>query len=126
MERTGEEAKTEESTRGGAWTARWAGSQRGEEARQQAERPQGRPGQKPQEDPRRQAQRSTAAARAPQERVRAAISSIQARFGKCAIGLGLLGIRYVPGKTGDVSAIRRGGPTRACVSERVFMRGGNA
>jgi hypothetical protein len=27
--------------------------------------------------------------------VSAAISSIQARFGKCAIGLGYLGIRYV-------------------------------
>ena len=76
MERACEEATSEESARGSA-------------------RPAGRPGQKPQEDPRRQAQRSAATTRAPQERVSAAISSIQARFGKCAIGLGYLGIRYV-------------------------------
>jgi hypothetical protein len=81
MERTSEEATTEEPARGGARTL-------------------GRPGQKPQEDPRGQAQRPSAAARAPQERVRAAISSIQARFGECAIGLGYLGIRYVPARHG--------------------------
>jgi hypothetical protein len=58
-------------------------------------RPQGRPDQKPQEEHRRQAQRSPAAARTPQERVNEAISSIHARFGKCLIGRGCLGIRYV-------------------------------
>jgi hypothetical protein len=62
---------------------------------QQTKRPQGWLGQKPQEDSRRQAQRSTATTRTPQERVNAAISSIHARFGKCASGLGYLGIRYV-------------------------------
>jgi hypothetical protein len=41
-----------------------------------------------------QTQRATAKARAPQERVSAAISSIRARFGKYAIGFGDLGIRY--------------------------------
>jgi hypothetical protein len=95
MERAGEEAKTQESARGGPRPAGRPGTQRGQEARQPGERPQGRPGQKPQEDPRRPAQRAAAAARAPQERVSAAISSIQARFGKYSIGLGYLGIRYV-------------------------------
>jgi hypothetical protein len=69
------------------------------EAKKRANKLNGRKGglvKKPQEDPRCEAQRPPAAARAPQERVRAAISSIQARFGKCAIGLGYLGIRYVP------------------------------
>jgi hypothetical protein len=98
MERTSEEATTEEPARGGARTLGRPGSERGQEARSQAERLQGRSGQKPQEDPRGQAQRPSAAARAPQERVRAAISSIQARFGECAIGLGYLGIRYVPAR----------------------------
>jgi hypothetical protein len=106
MERGGEEAKTEESARGGVRTAGWSGPERGQEARQQNKRPQGRPGQKPQEEARRQAQRQAATARAPQERVSAAISSIQARFGKCAIGLGYLGIRYAPDKTGAVFVMR--------------------
>jgi hypothetical protein len=82
MEPTCEEAKTEESARGGARPPGWSGTQRGQEARQQIERPQGRPGQKPQEDPRRPAQCSPAATRAPKEKVTAAISSIQARFGE--------------------------------------------
>ena len=90
-----EETTTEEPARGGARPIGRPGTQRGQEARQQSEWPQGRPGQKPQEDHRRQAQRPAAAARTPQERVNAAISSIHARFGKCAIGLGYLGIRYV-------------------------------
>jgi len=95
MERTGEEATTEESARGSARPLGRLGTQRNQEARQQTKRPQGWPGQKPQKDSRRKAQRSTATARTPQERVNAAISSIHARFGKCAIGLGYLGIRYV-------------------------------
>jgi hypothetical protein len=97
MERGGEEA-TKEPARGSARSTRRPGSERGQEARGQGERPQGRSGQKPQEDNRCPPQRSPGAARAPQERLRAAISSIQARFGKCAIGLGYLGIRYVPAR----------------------------
>lgn len=99
MERGCEEAKMEESACGGARPPGWSGTQRGQKARQQEERPQGRPGEKPQEDPRRQAQRPPATTRAPQEKVSVAISLIQARFGQCAIGLGYLGIRYVPSKT---------------------------
>jgi hypothetical protein len=99
MERGCEEAQTEESPRRGARPLGRPGAQRGQEARQQEERPQGRPGEKPQEDPRRQAQRAPATTRAPQVRVSAAISSIQARFGQCAIGLGYLGIRYDRSKT---------------------------
>ena len=95
MERTCEEATSEESARGGARPVGQLGTQRSQEARQQTKRPQGWPGQKPQEDAPRQAQRSTATTRTPQERINAAISSIHARFGKCAIGLGYLGIRYV-------------------------------
>jgi len=95
MERTCEEATTEESACGGARPIGRLGTQRSQEARQQTKRPEGRSGQKPQEDSRRQAQRSTATTRTPQERVNAAISSIHARFGKYAIGLGYLGIRYV-------------------------------
>ena len=90
MERTSEEAKTEESARGSARPVGRLGTQRSQ-ARQPTERPQGWLGQKPQEDYRRQAQRSTATTRTPQERVNAAISSIHARFGKCAIGLGCRG-----------------------------------
>jgi hypothetical protein len=99
MERGCEEARTKESPRRGARPLGWSGTQRGQEARQQEERPQGRPGEKPQEDPRRQAQRSPATARAPQVKGSAAISSIQARFGQRAIGLGYLGIRYDRSKT---------------------------
>lgn len=97
MERGCEEA-TQEPARGSARAVRWPGSERSQEARCQGERPQGRPGQKPEEDDRCQAQRSPAKARAPEERMRAAISSIQARFGKYVIGLGYLGIRYVPAR----------------------------
>jgi hypothetical protein len=95
MERACEEATSEESARGGTRPAGRPGTQRSEEARQSGERPQGWPGQKPQEDTRRPAQRAATTTRAPQERLSAAISSIQARFGKCVIGLGYLGIRYV-------------------------------
>ncbi len=95
MERACEEANTQESARGGARPIGRLSTQRGQEAREPTKRPQGRPGQKPQEDSRRQAQRSTATTRTPQERVSAAIASIHARFGQCAIGLGCRGIRYV-------------------------------
>lgn len=98
MEPTCEEARSEEPTRRGAGPIGRFGSQRGQEARQQGKRPQGWSGQKPQEDYCGQTQRSAAKARAPQERVNAAISSIHARFGECVIGLGYLGIRYVPAK----------------------------
>jgi hypothetical protein len=95
MEPTCEEARSEESARGGSRPTGWPSSQRGQKARRQTERPQGGPGQKPEEDYRQQAQRASAAVGTPKEKVSAAISSIQARFGKCAIGLGDLGIRYV-------------------------------
>jgi hypothetical protein len=95
MERGCEEAKMEESARSGTRALGWFGTQRGQEARQQAKRAQGWAGEKPQEDHRRQAQRAAASARTPQERVNAAICSIRARFGSCAIGLGYGGIRYV-------------------------------
>ena len=97
MERGCEEA-TQEPARGGARAVRRLGSERGQEARQQGKRPQRGFGQEPQEDDRCPAQRAPAAAWAPQEKVKAAMSSIQARFGKCAIGLGYLGIRYVPAR----------------------------
>lgn len=90
-----EEAKTQESARGGARPLGRPRAERGQEARQQTKRPQGRPGQKPQEDYCRPAQRSPATTRTPQERMSAAVASIRARFGPRAIGLGYLGIRYV-------------------------------
>jgi hypothetical protein len=83
------------SARGGTRAIEWFGPQRGQEARQQAKRAQGWAGEKPQEDYSRQAQRAEASARTAQERVNAAICSIHARFGKCAIGLSYLGMRYV-------------------------------
>jgi hypothetical protein len=94
MELAGEEGTSEESARGGARPLGWPGAQRGQKARQHGKRSQGRPGQKPQEDYCCQTQRAAAKTRAPQERVSAAISSIRARFGKCAIGFGDHGIRY--------------------------------
>lgn len=96
MERTCEEANTQESARGGARPLGRLGAERGQEARQQAKWPQGRPGQKPQEDYCRPAQRSPATTRTPQQKMSAAVASIRARFGQHAIGLGYLGIRYVP------------------------------
>ena len=68
MERACEEARMEESARGGTRTPGWLGAQRGQEARQQTKRPQ--------EDYCRQAQRLTATARTPQEKVSAAVASI--------------------------------------------------
>jgi hypothetical protein len=95
MERAGEETNTQESARGGARPLGRLGAERGQEARQETKRPQGRPGPKPQEDYRRAAQRATATTRT-QEKMSAAVASIRARFGPRVIGLGYLGIRYVP------------------------------
>ena len=95
MERSGEEAKTEESARGGVGPIGWLGAQRGQEARQQTKRPQGRPGQKPQEENRSPAQRATPSAGASEEVIENIIASIRARFGDGAIGLGDHGIRFV-------------------------------
>jgi hypothetical protein len=93
MEPTREETR-EESTRRGARSVGRLGSQRSQEAGQQSKRPEGRSGQKSQEDHCSQAQRSAAKTRTPQEKVRVAMASIRARFGKYAIGFGGLGIRY--------------------------------
>jgi hypothetical protein len=93
MQRACEEAKTQESARGGAGPLGWPSSERGQETRQQTKRPQGWSGQKPQEDYCRPARRSPALT--PQEGMSAAVASIRARFGPDAIGLGYLGIRYV-------------------------------
>ena len=71
MQRACEEAKTQESARGGARPLGRPGAERGQEARQQTKRPQGRAGQKPQEDYCRPAQRATATIRTPQERMSA-------------------------------------------------------
>ena len=95
MEHTCEEATSEESACSGPRPIRWPGAQRVQKARRQRERSQGRSGQKPEEDYRQPAQCAPAAARTPHEKLSAAIFSIQARFGKCAIGLGYLGIRYI-------------------------------
>ena len=94
MRSFGEEAKTEESARGGAWTAGRPRTERTQEARQPGKRPQGRLGQKPQEDYRRQAQCSPPAAWTTQERLTSSIAIIRTRFGHQAIGLGDAGIRY--------------------------------
>jgi hypothetical protein len=94
MRSFGEEAKIEESARGGAWTAGWRGAERAQEARQPRKRSQGRFGQKPQEDYRGQAQCSPPAAWTTQERLSASVATIRSRFGLHAIGLGDAGIRY--------------------------------
>jgi hypothetical protein len=94
MRSLGEEAKTEESARGGAWAAGRLGAERAQEAREPGKRPQGRLGQKPQEGYRRQAQCSPPAAWTTQERLSSSIAIIRTRFGHQAIGLGDAGIRY--------------------------------
>jgi hypothetical protein len=95
MQRACEEAKTQESARGGARPLGWPSAERGQETRQQTKRPQGRLDQKPQDYCRRPTQRSPTTTRMPQERMSAAVASIRTRFGQDAIGLGCLGIRYV-------------------------------
>jgi hypothetical protein len=98
MRSFGEEAKTEESARGGAWAVGWSGAERAQEARQPRKRPEGRLGQKPQEGDRRQAQCPAPAAWTPQEDLGALIARVRARFGDYAIGLGAAGIRYRRGE----------------------------
>jgi hypothetical protein len=89
------EETAEEPARRGPRQVGWLSPERGQEASQPRRWPQGRPGQKPQEENRRPAKRSPpAAGEAPEEEVRAAIGSIRARFGYCAIGLGYGGIRF--------------------------------
>jgi hypothetical protein len=94
MEGAYEEAKNQESPRGGARPAGRIGAQRGQAARQPRQWPQGRSGQKPQETPRRPPQRATAASRSPEEIIEVVIAAIRARFGPQAIALGIAGIRY--------------------------------
>src|SRR5215831_16410702 len=93
MERTCEEAKMEESTRGSARQARRPGAQRGQTARQPRKRPQGWSGQKSQKENCRPPQRA-ASAPWPQEIIEILIASIRARFGDGVIGLGDCGIRF--------------------------------
>ena len=95
MRSLGEEAKTEESTRGGARAAGRFGAERAQEARQPGKWPQGRLGKKPQEDHRSQAQCLPPAAWTAQERLSASIATIRTRFGHFAIGRGAAGIRYI-------------------------------
>jgi hypothetical protein len=106
MERTCEEATTEEPARRGAWPIGRLGAERGQEARQQRKRAQGRSGQKQQEDARRPAQRPAAAARTPQEKISAAIAAIRTRFEQRAIDLGYLGIRHVGYQADSCNFIR--------------------
>jgi hypothetical protein len=94
MRSFGEEAKTEESSCGGAWAIGRLGAERAQEARQPGKRAQGRLGQKPQEDYRCPAQCSPPAAWTTQERLSSSIAIIRTRFGHHAIGLGDAGIRY--------------------------------
>ena len=93
MERTGEEATTEEPTRGGAWPIGRLGAERGQEARQQGQRPQGRPSQKPQKTNRRAPQCITPAP-GPAQKIIEVIEIIRARFGASVIGLGHQGVRF--------------------------------
>ncbi len=95
MRSFGEEAKTEEPARSGAWAAGGSRAQRGQATGQPGKWPQGRFGQKPQEGYRRQAQcPPPAAGPSQEERLSASIATIRTRFGYHAIGLGDVGIRY--------------------------------
>jgi hypothetical protein len=82
MERAGEEANAQESTRGGVRSLGRPGAERGQKVGEPRKWPQGRPGQKParKDLPLGETPAATAGA-APQGRVSAAISSIRARFG---------------------------------------------
>jgi hypothetical protein len=96
MERAGEEANAQESTRGGARSLGRPGAERGQKVGEPRKWPQGLGLVKsPQEKICRSAKRpaATAGAAAP-GRVSAAISSIRARFGYLAIGWGYGGIRF--------------------------------
>lgn len=87
MEQGYEEAKTQESSRGGAWQVGWTGAQRGQAAGQPRKWPQRRPSQEPQEKDRGPAQRAASSARSLQELVQIVIAAIRARFGQSYIGL---------------------------------------
>jgi hypothetical protein len=95
MERAGEEANAQESTRGGARSLGRPGAERGQKVGEPRKWPQGRPGQKParKDLPLGETPAATAGA-SPQGTVSAAISSIRARFGYLAIGWGYGGIRF--------------------------------
>jgi hypothetical protein len=94
MEWNHEEA-AQESARRGSWKVGRLSPERGQKAGEPRKWPQGRPGQEPQEENCRSAKRTTpAAGEAPQGGVSAALSSIRARFGNRAIGLGYGGIRF--------------------------------
>jgi hypothetical protein len=94
MERNGEKARTEESSRRGAGQVRRARPQRGQAAGQPGKWPQGRFGQKPQEDHRGAPQCAPPTAWTPQESLNVLIETIRARFANYAIGRGDGGIRY--------------------------------
>src|SRR5262249_45100519 len=95
MERACEEANTQESTRRGPRQVRWPSSERGQEAGQPEKRTQGGPGQKPQEANCPAAGCAPSGAKeTPEQLVRSVITSIRARFGYQAIGLGCGGIRF--------------------------------
>jgi hypothetical protein len=95
MERAGEEANTQESSRRGPRQAGRLSPERGQKAGKPRKWSQGRIGQKPQEENCRAAKRpAPAAGEAPQRGVSAAIALIRARFGCGAIGLGYGGIRF--------------------------------
>jgi hypothetical protein len=94
MEWNHEEAAQESSRRGSRKVGRLS-PERGQKAGEPRKWSQGWPGQKPQEENCRSAKRPTpAAGEAPQGGVSAALSSIRARFGYRAIGLGYGGIRF--------------------------------
>ena len=93
MEWSHEETAQEPSRRGPRQVRRLS-PERGQTASEPRKWPQGWPGQKPQEEGCRPAQRSTSATRTPPKGLSAAIASIRARFGYCAIGLGYGGIRF--------------------------------
>src|SRR6266851_9307221 len=90
-----EDAAQESSRRGPRKVGRLS-RERGQKAGEPRKWPQGRPGQEPQEENCRLAKRPTPAAarEAPEEGVSAAIASIRARYGYCAIGVGYGGIRF--------------------------------
>jgi hypothetical protein len=94
MERNGEKAEKEESSRSGARSAGRIGSQRSQEASEQRKWTQGRVGQKPQENLGRKTQCSSAKAWSPQ-RLNLLIEVICARFGESAIGRGDHGVHFL-------------------------------
>jgi hypothetical protein len=89
----GHEEATQESSRGGPRQVRRLSPERAQAAGPPRKGSQGRPGQKPQEE-NCATQRPRPTAGTPEEEVSAAVASIRARFGYCAIGLGCGGIRF--------------------------------